>query len=338
MSSPQAFAQAALGRHFDFVPTDFEFIARDGLCQLARFSEVSKLARVTPASRLEAHAVPEMVSSGIAEIDSLTGGLPRGCLSEICGPASSGRTSLLLAAMAAATKRQEICALVDSSDALNPQSAAAASVNLKQLLWIRCSAASGRHGRTHRINNFARADEKAGYRAEFSALENVLRVTDLLLQSSGFGLVAIDVGDVPCKVAHRIPLTSWFRFRRAVENTSTVLLVISRRSCAAACASLLLQLEGPLQASGSGLQSPGCRVQASAEEQSYISSEFSKNIAARTLPAHAEILEGLRIRAELLRSRFERKPVRSVTAAFATQTVSNFVAPQNREGSGLTND
>jgi recA bacterial DNA recombination protein len=320
MSSPQVFTQAALGRHFDFVPTDFEFVARDGLCQLARFSEVSKLAGVTPASRLEARAAPEMVSSGIAEIDSLTGGLPRGCLSEICGPASSGRTSLLLAAMAAATKRQEICALVDSSDALNPQSAAAASVNLKQLLWIRCSAGSGRHGRTHRINNFARADEKAGYRAEFSALENVLRVTDLLLQSSGFGLVAIDIGDVSCKVAQRIPLTSWFRFRRAAENTSTVLLVISRRSCAATCASLLLQLKGPLQASGSGLQSP-CRIQASAEEQSYISSEFSKNIAARTLPAHAEILEGLHIRAELLRSRFERKPVRSVTAAFATQTV-----------------
>jgi recombination protein RecA len=321
MSSPQVFAQAALGRHIDFDPTDFEFVARGGLCQLARFSEVSKLAGVTPASRLEARAVPEMVSSGIAEIDSLTGGLPRGCLSEICGPASSGRTSLLLAAMAAATKRQEICALVDSSDALNPQSAAAASVNLKQLLWIRCSAASGRHDRTHRINNFARADEKPGYRAEFSALENVLRVTDLLLQSSGFGLVVIDVGDVACKVVHRIPLTSWFRFRRAVENTSTVLLVISRRSCAAACASLLLQLEGPLQASGPELQSLGCRVQASAEEQSYISSEFSKKIAARTLPAHAEILEGLHIRAELLRSRFERKPVRSVTAAFATQTV-----------------
>jgi hypothetical protein len=139
-------------------------------------------------------------------------------------------------------------------------------------------------------------------------LENVLRVTDLLLQSSGFGLVAIDLGDVSYKVARRIPLTSWFRFRRAVENTSTVLLVINRESCAATCASLLLQLRGPLPAS--------------AEGQSSISSDISgKNIALGTTPTHAEILEGLHIKAELLRSRLERKPVRSVTATFATQTV-----------------
>ena len=318
MSSPQVFTQAALGRHFDFASPDCEFIAQGGLSRLGqRLSEVPKLAGVTPASRLEVRAAPAMVSSGIAEIDSFTGGLPRGCLSEICGPASAGRTSLLLAAMAAATQRQEICALVDCSDALNPQSAAAAGVNLNQLLWVRCSVSGGRHGRTHRINNFARADEKANHRAEFFALENVLRVTDLLLQSSGFGLVAIDLGDIPHNLAHRIPLTSWFRFRRAVENTSTVLLVISRKSCAATCASLLLQLEGRAT-----VQAPGSGLQASAGEQSSISSEISKrNIAAGTLPAHAELLEGLHIKAELLRSRRECKPVRSVTAAFATKAV-----------------
>src|SRR5271155_4229775 len=68
-------------------------------------SAVPKLAGVTPASRLEVRPAPEMVSSGIREIDALTGGLPRGCLTEICGPASSGRTSVLLAALAAATQR-----------------------------------------------------------------------------------------------------------------------------------------------------------------------------------------------------------------------------------------
>src|SRR3981081_222219 len=66
-----------------------------------------KLAGVTPAARLERRPTPEMISSGIREIDELAGGLPRGCLSEICGPASSGRTSVLLAALAAATRRQE---------------------------------------------------------------------------------------------------------------------------------------------------------------------------------------------------------------------------------------
>ena len=75
-------------------------------------------------------------------MDALTGGLPRGCLTEICGPASSGRTTVLLAALAAATRRGEFCAVVDASDALDPQSAAAAGVELERLLWVRCGESS----------------------------------------------------------------------------------------------------------------------------------------------------------------------------------------------------
>ena len=63
---------------------------------------------------------PERAPTGVAEVDSATGGLPRGCLTEIVGPASSGRTSLLLSVLAAATARQEACALVDAEDAFSP--------------------------------------------------------------------------------------------------------------------------------------------------------------------------------------------------------------------------
>src|ERR1700683_2612830 len=98
----------------------------------------ARLAGVTSASRLAVRPAPEMVSSGIAAMDALTGGLPRGCLTEICGPASSGRTSLLLAALAAATQRGEFCAVVDASDALDPHSAATAGIELERLLWVRC--------------------------------------------------------------------------------------------------------------------------------------------------------------------------------------------------------
>ena len=42
-------------------------------------------ASVTPASQLDIRPAPEMVSSGIPALDALTGGLPRGCLTEICG-------------------------------------------------------------------------------------------------------------------------------------------------------------------------------------------------------------------------------------------------------------
>src|SRR5579872_5033543 len=77
---------------------------------------------------------PELVRSGVSEIDAATGGLPRGCLTEIFGPASSGRTSLLISILVAATERQEMCALIDAEDSLDPVSAEAAGVRLERLL------------------------------------------------------------------------------------------------------------------------------------------------------------------------------------------------------------
>src|ERR1700724_3661688 len=109
---------------------------------LKRLAALPKLAGVTAASRLEVRPTPEMVSSGIYEINKLSGGLPRGCLSEICGPASSGRTSVLLAALAAATRRHEVCALVDTTDALDADSAVCTGVELERLLWIRSTRTS----------------------------------------------------------------------------------------------------------------------------------------------------------------------------------------------------
>ena len=97
---------------------------------------------VVPGSRLEVRPAPATVPSGISEIDALAGGLPRGALTEIFGPASCGRTALLLAALAAATRRQEVCALVDAGDSLHPESAAAAGIDLQRLLWIRCDSYS----------------------------------------------------------------------------------------------------------------------------------------------------------------------------------------------------
>jgi recombination protein RecA len=157
--------------------------------------------------------LPETVRTGIAEIDSATGGLPRGCLTEIYGPASSGRTSLLISILAEATGRQEICALVDADDAFDPVSAAAAGVRLDRLIWVRaCKSA-----------------------------EQALKAADLLIQGGGFGLVAMDLGDTAPAMARRISLTSWFRLRRAVEHTPTVLVTVARQSNAKTCASLTLE-------------------------------------------------------------------------------------------------
>ena len=273
---------------------------------LKRLAALPKLAGVTAASRLEVRPTPEMVSSGIREIDELAGGLPRGCLSEICGPASSGRTSVLLAALAAATRRQEVCALVDATDALDAVSAVATGVELERLLWIRCTRTSGVRPRT----SFDAESQKSEVRRPTAdvwgptpevRLEQALRVTDLLLQSGGFGLVAIDLGDVPDSAARRIPLASWFRFQRAVEPTATVLLVVAQEPCARTCASLLIRLQQ------AGRKSSALSSQLSAEE--------------KLGPAHAQLLDGLQIEGELLRSRMQRKPAQSVTTAFATKAV-----------------
>jgi len=271
--------------------SDHSTFASKKLPQMERFSALSKLAGVIPASRLEVRPTPEMVSSGIRELDLLTGGLPRGCLTEVCGAASSGRTSLLLSVLADSTQRSEVCALVDVSDALDPVSAHAAGVIFENLLWVRCGS-SPRNKSFAAKNNCARQKELSDRRTE-GPVEQALRVTDLLLQSGGFGLVIIDLGDVPVKVARRIPLTSWFRFQRAVENTPTVLFVIAPVPCAPTCTSLLMKLR------------------ASGTRRSVLSSQLS--VEHQPVPSHSLLLDGLQVDGELLRSRIERKPVKSVT-------------------------
>jgi recombination protein RecA len=284
MSSIQLVSPAALGRPVDVVASAWPTLV------FKRLSAMPKLAGVTPASRLDVRLTPQMVPSGVCEIDTLTGGLPRGCLTEICGPASSGRTSVLLAALSAATRRQEVCALVDISDAFNPHSAAAAGVNFEKMLWVRCGEIKQKADSPQRH----RDTEKKNTKIE-KPVEQALRVIDLLLQSGGFGLVIIDLGDTPLKMARRIPLTSWFRFQRAVEHTATVLFVVSQVPSARTCASLLLKV------SGKKLSALSCQL------------------SAETSPAHAQLLNGLQVQGELLRSRLERKPSGSVTTAFTTK-------------------
>src|SRR5579885_2323447 len=59
----------------------------------------------------------------------------------------------------------------------------------------------------------------------------------------GFGIIALDLCDVEPQVTRRIPLSWWFRFRRAIENTPCVLIVLGREPNAKACASLLVEMQ-----------------------------------------------------------------------------------------------
>jgi recombination protein RecA len=198
-------------------------------------AEIESLAhRFGAKFKLREKPLAERLPIGIPEVDRLVGGLPRGAITEILGPASSGRTTLLHSLLATSTGSQEVCALVDGSDSFDATSAAAAGVDFDRLLWVRCG----------------------------SNLDHAIKATDLLLQSGGFGLVALDLGDVPSQQTRRLHLSWWFRFRRAIENSPAALLVISSDPNARSCASLVLELskEGE-QWSGAGqahLETPTC--------------------------------------------------------------------------------
>src|SRR6266446_1504803 len=72
--------------------------------------------------------------------------------------------------------------------------------------------------------------------------ERALKVTDLIVQGGGFGMVAMDLGQTPPETARRIPPASWFRFRHAVQNSRSVLLVIEQVPCARSCAAQSLEM------------------------------------------------------------------------------------------------
>ena len=320
-------------------------------------------------------SVVELQPSGVAELDAvLGGGFPRGSLVELCGPASSGRTSLAFSLLAEATERQEACAFVDVSDSLDPLSLAVAGVDLTRLLWIRCGEiesgktdlksssyfapanpvvekmrdadSTGRktmqiHGWRHPRESMRGVDEAipllvgkqvaaaesqriyvvarcAGEQVErdrqlprrgirsprslplvrqsyptggdgrqarsmkpWKRLEQALRTTDLLLHSGGWGVVVFDLGGISWVDARRINLSMWFRFKRAVENTSTILLLVGEESCAKSCASVVLR----------------CSRR----------SDFWTRAAART-DTGASTFEGFEVQGEVTRSRVQSQP------------------------------
>jgi hypothetical protein len=139
---------------------------------------------------------------------------PRGRISEITGTRSSGRTAVLQALLAASTGRGEYAALVDTKDAFDPCSAAARGVDLSKLVWIRCG----------------------------SNAEHALRAADLLIQAGGFGVVALDLAEVQPAALNRIPPTAWFRFRRALDSTPTILTVVADCPLAKSCSSLTIKM------------------------------------------------------------------------------------------------
>jgi hypothetical protein len=229
---------------------------------------------------------PVTASTGIAALDQLAGGFPRGCLTEIFGEISSGMTSLLQSALAARTGNAEVCALVDAQDSFDPGCAQAAGVSLRQLLWVRCRN-----------------------------VDQALRSVDLLLHGGGFSLVAVDLSGAPARVVRQIPLNFWFRLRRTVENTSTILLVLSRESNAKTCASLVLRLEKEA-------------AHWSLNNRQYPERNFQTRFPAKSyMNSHTPgcLLDAWTTTAEIIRSSSKRKNISAIDRAIFGNSVQEMV-------------
>src|SRR5581483_6707246 len=172
-------------------------------------SALATKLEVSPAAQRES------LVTGLTQIDSVTGGFPRGAITESIGPESSGRTSLTHALIAAATARGEICCYIDAHDNFDPQTAADAGIALSQLVWIRCGGNA----------------------------EHAFRSADAIIHAGGFGVIALDIAGIAPRVANRVPLSYWYRFRLALENTPAILAVIEKDPLAKSCAALMLALK-----------------------------------------------------------------------------------------------
>lgn len=307
----------------------------------------ARLAHRIPAalSPIAQHA-PRLHPTGNARLDSLlSGGLPLGSLCELTGPDGSGRSSLSLSLLAKAS-REGACAYIDVSDMLSPHSAAAAGIELGNLLWVRFATANpAKHaplrvsseakpfevgGDSHRpiyggcgsshprgetkglapaleemlfdkgerrkrkaegtpghpnqplglhtasqdqvewerwnlrkvdeTDPLRRSDREAAEAARLRAASSpqptqtrmreqkpwdrlcrALRATDQVLQSGGFRVVVLDLAGIASQDALRIPSATWFRYRRAAQESDAILLLLTREPCARSSAACVLE-------------------------------------------------------------------------------------------------
>jgi hypothetical protein len=136
--------------------------------------------------------------TGVSQIDEpLQGGLPKGALIEItAGQRGSGSALLMSWLLRRAAQENQIIALVDGHDsfdvtAFDPEV-------LSRLLWVRCNSA-----------------------------EEALKASDLVLRDGNLSFVLLDLIANPAAQLRKIPATTWFRFQRIVEQTSTVCIVLT---------------------------------------------------------------------------------------------------------------
>jgi hypothetical protein len=207
--------------------------------------------------------------------------MPRGHLSELVGRPSSGRTTLLLGLMAAATRRGEIVALVDTFDRFDTASAAAAGVDLDRLLWVRGQA----------IAEGVPATGRSGPDLLPARLvDRALKALNLILEAGGFGIVAIDLADVPPPVLGRLPFTTWLRVQRTIEGSDTACVLTAPQPLARSAGGVTLVLGARGDAAG------GARWAGDADRSRRLA---GLDIAGRVISPRRRVEGELRVTAEV---------------------------------------
>jgi recombination protein RecA len=107
-----------------------------------RLQVEAALARRIPSALTPVQkAIRPVAPTGVSEVDALLGGgLPIGAITEMVGAESSGRTSFAVSFLANTTRMGSVGAWIDVQNTLDPESAAAAGVDLSRVLWVRCGA------------------------------------------------------------------------------------------------------------------------------------------------------------------------------------------------------
>jgi len=164
----------------------------------------------------------DVAATGLEILDEqLGGGIARGHLSELVGPRSSGRTTVVCRMFRAAANRGEVIAFIYTSDRFDPASAAASGVDLSKLLWVR----------------------------ERGDASRALKAMNLVLQAGGFGLVVFDVADVAPIALRQFPYTTWMRIARVIEGSQTAAVVIAAERTARSPGGVTIALEPATDAS-----------------------------------------------------------------------------------------
>ena len=203
---------------------------------------------------------PRVQSTGLRELDELlNGGLPLGKITEVTGMIPSGKTSLVLTLLSEATRAGKLSAYIDTFSSLDPEYAGQAGIALEYLLWVRCKDPEGKGNRG-------------------TLYEKAFKAADILARSGDFGVVVLDMADVPDirtrrrtdspeppaprsfltskapakevseggwqrTASRNFPLHAWFRLQRALKGSSTAFVVLSPQSNTGRAASIVLSLE-----------------------------------------------------------------------------------------------